>query len=49
MSGSESLECEAPASLWISQETGVDRLLKVINKTYITEPGYGSVDLKLSD
>ena len=22
MSGSESLDCEAPASLWISQETG---------------------------
>ena len=30
-------------------EAGVDRLLKVINKAYITKSGDGAVDLELSD
>ena len=32
MSGSESLECEAPASLWISQETG--RIIRINAKRH---------------
>ena len=30
-------------------EVGVDRLLKAINKAYVTKSGDGSMDLKLSD